>query len=136
MVLPVLVFAGAGCASRADRPGSPVEARLRQAAQGLCDAEALARSGQLEAARAMFFDRSHGFLHELAAMATDRDPQTAAALLEAKQRLEAALERMSGEGDAEGVEIGDLIAEVRAALGAAAVAIHLSEPACRQEEAA
>jgi hypothetical protein len=137
MMVPMLMVAGAGCADGADRSRSPQEVRLREAAQGLCEAEALARGGELDAARARFYDRSHVFLHEMAALVTERDPQIVAALLEAKQRLESALERTPDVGaDPDGAEVADLFAEVGSALGAAARAAGLAEPVCRKEEAA
>jgi hypothetical protein len=132
-----LVLAGAGCAAGEERPRSPEQARLQQAAQGLCDAEALARSGELGAARARFYDRSHAYLHEIAALVTERDPQAVATLLEAKQRLESTLKRTLDVGaDRGGAEVADLFAEVGSALGAAARAAELEQPVCRNEEAA
>ena len=57
---------------------------------GLCD---LTDAANVVEARATFLDRSHGTLHAIAAAAEARDRALAAALFEAKQRVEAALAR-------------------------------------------
>ena len=136
MTLP-LMLAGVACERGGDGVGSPRQARLREAAQGLCSAEALARDGQVEAARSRFFDRSHAFLHELAEVVTRRDPTAAAALLEAKQRLESALDPTLDTGPTpDGPQVAGLVADLRAALGSAAGVVELAVPECATEEAA
>jgi hypothetical protein len=62
----------------------------REAVLGLCD---LAVMSDAREARAMFLDRSHATLHVIAAAAVAEDRASATALLEAKQRVEAALAR-------------------------------------------
>jgi hypothetical protein len=57
---------------------------------GLCD---LTDATDVVEARATFLDRSHATLHVIAAAADARDRASAAALFEAKQRVEAALAR-------------------------------------------
>jgi hypothetical protein len=57
---------------------------------GLCD---LTNATDVADARATFLDRSHATLHAIAAAADARDRASAAALFEAKQRVEAALAR-------------------------------------------
>jgi hypothetical protein len=57
---------------------------------GLCD---LTNATDVVDARATFLDRSHATLHAIAAAADARDRASAAALFEAKQRVEAALAR-------------------------------------------
>jgi hypothetical protein len=57
---------------------------------GLCD---LTNATDVVDARATFLDRSHATLHAVAAAADARDRASAAALFEAKQRVEAALAR-------------------------------------------
>jgi hypothetical protein len=57
---------------------------------GLCD---LTNATYVVDARATFLDRSHATLHAIAAAADARDRASAAALFEAKQRVEAALAR-------------------------------------------
>lgn len=65
------------------------------AADPLVDAHvALCEAGDRPAeARELFFDRSHEALHEVARRLDDVDRAQAAALLEAKQRVESGLER-------------------------------------------
>ena len=57
---------------------------------GLCD---LTKATDVIEARATFLDRSHATLHAIAAAADAQDRASAAALFEAKQRVEAALAR-------------------------------------------
>lgn len=133
-LLSALVVAGAGCASDAER-SEPSDVRLQVAAEGLCDAEVLALDGQIEAARTRFFDRSHSYLHELAALATERDPGAAASLLEAKQRLEETLKGTLGGGDVSPAEVARQIAAVLDGLRRAAVAVGLPQHACLTDAA-
>jgi hypothetical protein len=130
-LVSALMVAGAGCASNAERSEPSAELRLHAAAQGLCDAETLARDGDVAGARNAFVNRSHSYLHELAAEITDRDPAAAAALLEAKQRVEATL------GDtSDTARLAQLVAELLEAMDVAATAAGLGDPTCRNEEAA
>ena len=57
---------------------------------GLCD---LTNATDVVEAGATFLDQSHATLHAIAAAADERDRASAAALFEAKQRVEAALAR-------------------------------------------
>lgn len=135
--LSALVVVGAACGDSAPvRSTRSPEIRLRSATQGLCDAEALAREGQIDAARARFFDRSHEVLHELAALVTDRDAGASAALLRAKERLEAILQAsLTSATDPEGDEVAARIAELIDRLRAAARAAGLGEVRCPEEAA-
>lgn len=63
------------------------------ARDGLCQAGKAANRGDVAGARAAFFDRSHQPLHELAAVAQERDRAAAARLLEGKERVESGLEK-------------------------------------------
>lgn len=65
--------------------------RFDDAHRGVCEA-AEAAAGDVEAAEAIFFDRAHDSLHELAATLDDTDRVSAARLLEAKQDVEAELD--------------------------------------------
>lgn len=87
----------------------------------LCAALTAAAGGDLGTARASFQDRVHGPLHDLAAAATETDRAAAARLLEAKQRVEAAL---ASNGDSLATDLAALAPTVRAAL----VAIGEPEP--------
>lgn len=65
--------------------------RLREAAAGLCTARHQAGAGDVNTARATFYDRSHDALHTLARALEPADRALAARLLEAKQRVESDL---------------------------------------------
>lgn len=58
----------------------------------MCEASAAASDGKLGDAKAIFED-NHTALHELAARASDTDRASAAALLRAKEKVEADLRR-------------------------------------------
>jgi hypothetical protein len=66
--------------------------RAQVAVEGLCEAEQLASGGQPAEARETFQDRSHAFLHELAADLQESNRPLATQLLEAKQEVEAGLQ--------------------------------------------
>ena len=69
--------------------GQPVAvARLVDAHAGLCQAAA-----QPDAARRLFFDRSHEALHTVARALEDVDRAQAAELLQAKEKVESELDR-------------------------------------------
>lgn len=68
--------------SDGDRPPAPYESLY----QGLCTARA--RATEPASARAVFFDRAHQQLHELASEATPKDRAASARLLEAKEAVE------------------------------------------------
>ena len=67
------------------------DAETEDAARGLCDAVDLAGAGDVAGAEAAFQDRVHRFLHDLADRLSTFDRERAGALLQAKQRVEAAL---------------------------------------------
>ena len=81
--MAVLLLALAGCGG-ADRPDP--DANLVVAHAALC--EAAAEPAQ---ARALFFDRAHDALHDVARRLDDVDRAQAAQLLEAKQVVESEL---------------------------------------------
>lgn len=62
---------------------------------GVCDALVAARSGDIEDARAVFFDDAHDGLHDLAARTAEVDRAATADLLRAKERIEALMESSS-----------------------------------------
>jgi hypothetical protein len=85
-----------------------------RAVGGLCE---IVGATDLEAANATFQDRAHQTLHTVAAAAEQGDRAAAAALLQAKQRVEADLTEAAlpvGFGD----DVEALLASLRAALGA------------------
>ena len=79
--LAVLLVLAAACGD--DQAADP----LVDAQVALCEA-----ANRPEDARELFFDRSHEALHEVARRLDDVDRAQAAALLEAKQRVESGLD--------------------------------------------
>jgi hypothetical protein len=124
-LLAALIVTLTSCDRAPAQAGDPVE----QAFQGLCEAGTLSAQGQVEEAGEVFQDRSHDFLHELAADVQDADPAAAAALLEAKQRVEAALADPASEPEA----LPDLLVALRRAFAGAARALGETVPACPED---
>jgi hypothetical protein len=95
-----------------------------RAMEGLCELAAPG-SGDLEAARATFFDEAHQTLHVIAAAVESTDPAIAALLQQAKQRVE---------GDLEATELPsgfeDDVVTLRAATRRAIDAVGISVPLC------
>ena len=83
-----LALAFTACSTADENPQTRDEFSV--AADGLCRTAAVA--DDLAAARSVFFDTVHQPLHQLADDTTAEDRGAAAALLEAKQRVEAALD--------------------------------------------
>lgn len=80
---------------------------------GLCAAADQARAGETTDARRTFLDESHDALHRLADDATERDRAAAAALLEAKEQVEAGFE---AESPTLPVDLETLVEATRAAV--------------------
>ena len=70
--------------------GNVTQASLNTAVAGLCEVRAEIQTNQ-PAARATFYDKSHLFLHQLAAEVQDKDVNQATSLLIAKYQVEALL---------------------------------------------
>lgn len=86
-VVLAVALALSGCDGEpAPGAGDRREDRYLSAVDGLCGA--LTSAQDPDAAQAAFLDRSHQALHEIAAEVQGRDPAPAAALLEAKARVE------------------------------------------------
>lgn len=98
-------------------------AQLADATAALCEAEALARDGDLAAAETAFFDSAHQFVHELAAAVEREGSAPASALLIAKARTEAAF----SENRADAAET---LAQLRAETERAARDIGMEAPPC------
>lgn len=81
-----MLFA-AGCDGEPAPDPTGADARWLAAVDGLC--ASIAEAGDPAAAERAFFDRSHDALHEIAAAASEADREAAAALLTAKNRVEA-----------------------------------------------
>lgn len=90
--LGLVVIALSACSSTESAPAAPTS-RFRSAFVGLCQARQ--QAGDAASARATFFDESHQALHELAIELEGTDRGDAARLLEAKARVEVALDRPS-----------------------------------------
>lgn len=132
--LTALALLLAACGSDAageSRGGGTVQDRLDTAVAGLCEAESLARTGDVAGAGRAFDDRAHQFLHELAPEVQQQDPAAAAALLEAKNRVETALrEARAGQPDA--AALANLLDALNGSLARAAEAVELGAPACEE----
>jgi hypothetical protein len=106
-----------------------LDARLARASQGLCDAQVHAFERNVPRAAVVFDTEVHGFLHELAAVLQDTDRPAAGDLLEAKQRVERALEDPAG---ADPQDVVVMITELQRALRDGAEAAGLPTPLCRE----
>jgi hypothetical protein len=129
--LGLVSVVAAGC--RASEPAagsqSPEARQLQAASQGLCDAQVLISDGKISEAADVFEDRTHAYLHELAEEVQDVDRAIAAELLEAKERLEVALDAPQASDPA---AVAVSIAELQRALADAAAAVDLPRPLCRE----
>ena len=108
------VLVGAACGDD-DEPAAP-PAPSDATVAALCDAVRAARDGDLDEAEDIVLGRAHDRLHELAAEVSDLDRTVAAALLEAKQRVEADLTNPSDELQR---HLEDLVAATADAVAAA-----------------
>ncbi|GBC86449.1 hypothetical protein HRbin12_00438 [bacterium HR12] len=97
----------------------------------LCDMRDLIAAGDLERAEATFHDEVHEALHELAEELETTDREASAALLVAKAKVEADLEREPVEPAALGEDTRTLQRAMAEALGAAGI----DPPSCRAEAA-
>ena len=100
---------------------------IQIAFQGLCDARTLAEAGDVQSASDTFQGRAHAELHSLAdrVAATDRD--AAADLLEAKQRVEAAL---GSPATADPTAVAAGLLTLQDQVGNAAESLGLDRPVC------
>ena len=114
---PTIVLAG--------EPAPVPVSRLTGAVEGLCTAVGQAPDGP-RAAEATFFDESHATLHVIARGLEDVDRPAAAALLEAKQRVEA---DFSG-GLASGGRVADDLRLLVDATRAGLARLEVQAPAC------
>lgn len=85
----VLIVVGVALAVRAGQQAGG----STPSAASLCDVQRTAASGDFTSAEVQFMDRAHEPLHELARALGVSDRTNAARLLEAKQLVEAAIER-------------------------------------------
>ncbi|MGH2724067.1 MAG: hypothetical protein ACRDI0_07335 [Actinomycetota bacterium] len=97
LIVAAALLAGACGGDGADEPQPSPQAfeeaeQLVVAAQGLCRTLELVEAGELEEAREVFFNRSHDFLHLIAAKGRGAVPRETGLLLEAKQKVEQGLD--------------------------------------------
>jgi hypothetical protein len=114
---PTIVLAG--------EPAPVPVRRLTAAVEGLCTALQQAPDSPA-AAEATFYDQSHATLHAIARALEDVDRPAAAALLEAKQRVEA---DFAG-GLASGGRVADDLRPLVAATSAGLARLEVKAPAC------
>jgi len=112
----VLVLAGwLAIAATGDKDADvPTDGAEASPLPGVCDALVAARSGNVEDARAVFFDDAHDGLHDLASRSADVDRAVTADLLRAKERIEALMDSSSAS------DLQSALAELANATGAAA----------------
>jgi hypothetical protein len=91
MLVAVLMLSTA-CGGGDEVGAESQRSRAQIAVEGLCEAEQLATGGQPAEAGRIFQDRSHAFLHELAADLQESNRLLATQLLQAKQEVEAGLQ--------------------------------------------
>lgn len=125
MVLRLVVSGALVVGIACDRGPEPAASPdpLDAAFVGLCQAEALAADGDVEGARRVFFDRSHEYLHVLAAEAQEEDPRAVGTLLERKERVEASLREEEPDPG-----LPAMLAELREAMAATARVRGLEPP--------
>jgi hypothetical protein len=92
VAVAVTVLAAACTGSDGKRSSQTQASRPQVAVQGLCEAEELSSGGQVEEARRVFLEKTHAYLHELAAQLQERNRALAGQLLEAKQQVESGLQ--------------------------------------------
>ena len=128
LALAIVALLG-GCGSGADTaPASGVtQPRFASAIQALCRAQGLAATADVAAARRVFSDDAHAFLHELADRVSEQDRDATARLLIAKNRVETALAATTPSGDE---PPGERIVALIIATGDAGKTIGLSSPGC------
>jgi hypothetical protein len=127
VILLGVALAATACTDQATPASPPENRRLQTASQGLCDAQILASEGRIRDAASVFEADTHDYLHQLADQLQEVDPETAAGLLEAKQRVEMAL---AEGGDPPATQ--ELLIRLQRALGDAAAAVDLPAPLCRE----
>lgn len=116
----VVALAGCGSANSAGSVETPA------VLAGLCRAQAADDPAQVEA----HFAGAHRQLHQLASEVEQRDRATAAALLRAKQAVEARLAQPPGARSATSQELPQLASAVRDALRA----VDRPAPPCEQDD--
>lgn len=125
VTLSLLATACAGPSGGSATAVAPAD--LTVALAGLCRAEDLARVGEVFEARRTFLNRSHAFLHQLAARGNEPARPAVARLLEAKQQVEAAL---GPDGNETPAQVAGLLRKLEVATRALASALGTTAPRC------
>lgn len=123
-VLGVLLWV-LGPSDDAPEAADPEDGGVRETVLGLCDALGAASGGSVGDADAVFYDRSHEGLHDLARRASGEDRAAVTRLLETKQRVEALLRE-----DARGGELAEELDRLLEAAREAARAVDVPPPPC------
>lgn len=127
VIATTISFLAVACASSGGSATAAAPADLTLALAGLCRAAESARAGDLFEAQRTFENRSHAFLHELAAMGQDRARTAVARVLEVKQRVEAALGPGGGSRPA---DVEALLLDLESATRELAGALGTPAPRC------
>lgn len=127
----VLALTLCACASGAEPATDAAEEAsslpVSIAHQGVCDARTMAQAGNVEGAALTFESRAHAELHALADRLSATDRAAAAGLLQAKQRVEAALvDPASASPEA----VVTVLAALEGEIATAAEALGLERPVC------
>ncbi len=122
-----LVSCGAGEANTVEPINQAEALPLQIAFQGLCDARTLAEAGDAQGAADTFLSRSHAELHTIADRLSASDRDAAARLLEAKQRVEVAIDNPA---TASPEIVAGQISALEAEVAVAAEHLGLNPPVC------
>jgi hypothetical protein len=132
-IVPALLLSLAlvACAPDVEGPSAALDQAealpLKLAYQGLCDARAIAESGDMWGASDIFQSRSHAYLHEVAAKVQAVDREVAARLLQAKQAVEA---QLATPDTANPQLVVASLSTLETALGDSAESLELTRPVC------
>jgi hypothetical protein len=103
------------------------DASLDNAVQGLCSVGADLEAGDVDQARAVFYDKSHLFLHQLGAAIQDMDRDRATSLLTAKYRVEGLVDGSAAVG---GEDPSTAVPALLQEVAASASILGLTAPGC------
>ncbi len=118
-------------------PTEPVtQSALNVAVAGLCSMRTNLQQGQLTDAHNIFYDKSHLFLHQLAAAVEKKDINQASNLLLAKYRVEDLISTFGATPAASPTPAAaspvDLVGQLLQQVQASAVLLGLQSPSCQE----
>jgi len=134
LVAGVAVAGGLGGGSASSNAGlsGPVTAEsLDVAVAGLCQVRSDWESGDPQAARAVFYDKAHLFLHQLAAAVEVKDRDRATSLLIAKYRVEDLMPASGQPRPSADTDPSLLVTQLLQEVAASASLLGLSAPDCQ-----